>query len=200
MFWLLGDGWGRALYYQLKVMDSSSTRWIGQSVYWSSSGNVREILGILTRHETAGGPATLPLRVTGEFAFEKILTLLHLLHLLPFPFLPPSHIFSSFFKFFPWPFPLPPAAPFPLLCSVSALTAVVPDIQQAEESGTGCWWGPTESGVTFLGTVPGILSSPSGCRAQHVLFLVTVKPVYRFSKNSSVLPHVTRCTCTSLFC
>lgn len=155
-----------------------------------------------TRCETRRGPDILLLRFAREFAVDEILMLLHLQHLLPFPFLPPSYFFSSSSTLFPSPSPLlhAPSLPLPLLCSVSALTAVVSAVQKAEERGTGWWLSPhLESGVTCPVTIPGIFSSPSGCWAWHVPFLVTIQPVSSFSKNSSILPHVTRWTCTSLF-
>lgn len=71
-----------------------------------------------TRCETGRGPNILLLRFAREFAVDEILMLLHLQHLLPFPFLPPSYFFSS--TLFPWPSTLLHATSLPLLCSVSA--------------------------------------------------------------------------------
>lgn len=187
--------------------------WLEPSVLWTEGDHLpvhKAVMCLLvsrwrcqrnTRCETGRGPNILLLRFAREFAVNEILMLLHLQQLPPFPFLPPSYFFSSSSTLFPWPSPLLRAPSLPLLCSVSALTVVVSAVQKAEERGTGWWLSPhLESGVTCPVTVPGIFSSPSGCWAWHVPFLVTIQPVSSFSKNSSILPHVTRWTCTSLFC
>lgn len=71
-------------------------------IYRTSSGNVKDILGILTRRETGRGPHMLPLKFTRQFAFKETLMLLHL-HLLPF-----LSLSLSFFSFlFPHSFGLP---------------------------------------------------------------------------------------------
>ena len=62
-------------------------------IYWTSSGNVKDILGILTRCETGRGPHMLPLKFTRQFAFKETLMLLHL-HLLS-----PFSLSLSFFSF-----------------------------------------------------------------------------------------------------
>lgn len=152
------------------------------------------------RCQTGRGPVILVLRFNREFAFEEILMLLCLLQLLPFPSLPPSYFFSLPFRHFS----LFPAPSLPLLNSVSAPTAMVSAAQKAEErKRPRMLVEAPERGVTCRGSIPGIVlgvfSLPWGCQTWHDPFLVTIQLVFRFSKNSSISPHVTGCTCASLF-
>lgn len=113
--------------------------------------------------------------------------------LCPFPSFPPSHVFSSFFHTFPLAFPstLGPIPPLSVLCQCLQLWPQLFRRQRMLAE-------PLGRGVACLaagpGLVPGIFSSPPGCWAWRVPFRVTIQPVFRFSKNSSILPRVTRCT------
>lgn len=180
------------LCYQLKVTDSRFTRCIMclLIIQWQCQRN--------DRCQTGRGPIILVLRFNGEFAFEEILTLLRLLQLLLLPLFLPLTFSLCFFDTFLCP--LPHHSPFSLLCLLLQPWSQLLRRQRKDPQDAG--WGPGEWSHMpgHNGIVLGIFSSPWGCQTWHVPFLVTIHPVFRFSKNSSISPHVTGCTCASLFC
>lgn len=192
LLWPLGMS--RALHCWLKVMASQLLK--AGDLFTEHPVAASETRGTVMRREAGRQRAILPLRFIRKFTFEETLMRLYLLHILPL-------IFSLFSTLFPWPSPLPPAPSAPLLSTVSTRTAATPAVLKAEED------------VRVLVKPPrewGYVSRCCPCHHLWHLFIslrllglacslpVTMQLVFRFSKNNTFLPHVTRCTCTSLFC
>lgn len=193
------------MYYQLKVPDSQ-LRKANDAFTELPVAMSKDILGILTRPETGRGPHMLPLKFTRQFAFKETLMLLHL-HLLPFL----SLSLSLFSFLFPHSFGLPLCSLLHPLCfsgPVGSSSCVLSCSGGREEWYRMLAEARPPSGRESHSWALSLASfhhcwgcDVPFCRAWHVPFLVTIQPVFRFLKKNSIpLPHVTGCTCASLFC